>query len=105
VTVAGPARNLVGKGRAAALSGCLAVATGEQAEQVTADLVPHDAGKRAATPRHPAAGAASTRRGGLMLGQNPPQRIDGTGVLTGSLQLGELVPHRANQPTGLWVVG
>ncbi|HEV7450480.1 MAG TPA: hypothetical protein VGO16_03640 [Pseudonocardiaceae bacterium] len=31
-----------------------------------------------------------------MVGQKTPQRIDGAGVVTGSLQLGELVPHRAD---------
>jgi hypothetical protein len=39
----------------------LAAGTGEQAKQVTANLVPHDAGKPAATPHYPAAGTASTR--------------------------------------------
>jgi hypothetical protein len=39
----------------------LAAGTGEQAKQVTANLMPDDAGKRATTPRHPAAGTASTR--------------------------------------------
>jgi hypothetical protein len=37
------------------------------------------------------------------LTQDTPPRVDGAGVLTGPLQLGELVPHRVNQPTGVGV--
>lgn len=40
-----------------------------------------------------------------MVGQDPPQCVDGAGVLTGSLQLRELVPHRANKLASLRVVG
>ncbi|MGH3902443.1 MAG: hypothetical protein ACRDTA_30145 [Pseudonocardiaceae bacterium] len=94
--IPGPAGELTGEGRAAALSGWLAVAAGagEQAEQVEADLVPDDAGEWAAAPGDPAAGAASACWGGLVLCQDPPQRVDDTGVVTGSFQFGEIGPGR-----------
>jgi hypothetical protein len=80
----------------AVLSGWLAVAVGagEQAQQVEADLVPHGAGEGWAAPGDPAAGAAAARCGGLVLGQDPSQCVDGAGVVTGSLQLGEIGPGR-----------
>lgn len=103
----GPAGDLRGKGRAAVLSGWLAVAagTGEQAKEVEADLVPDDAGERAAAPGDPTAGAALTCWGGLVLCQDPSQCVDGAGVVTGSLQFGECVPHRADELTSGGVVG
>ena len=73
----------------------LAVATvGQQAKQLAADLMPHGAGKATATPHPATAGTASTRPGGLMVDQNPPQRVDGARVLTGLLQFGEIGPGR-----------
>ena len=80
---------------AVALSGWVTVAAGasDQAKKITADLVPDDAGEGAAAPGVPAAGAASTRWGGLVLDQDPSQRGDGAGVLTGSFQVAECVPH------------
>jgi hypothetical protein len=40
-----------------------------------------------------------------MVGQDSPQCVDGAGVLTGSLQLGKLVPHRTNELTSVGVLG
>ena len=33
---------------------------------------------------------------GINVDQNPPQPVDSPGMLTGSLQLGELAPYRAD---------
>lgn len=52
----------------------------------------------------PATGVASARWGGLMVGQNAAQRGDGPGLLTGPLQLGERVPHGADQVAVAWAV-
>ena len=82
-----------------------ATALGEQTKQFAANLVPHDAGKTAAAPSQAAAGAASTRGGGLVVCKDAPQRGDGPGVVTGLLQRGERVPHRTDQFSGLGVVG
>jgi hypothetical protein len=54
----------------------VAAAVREQAKQLAADLMPHGAGKATATPPPATAGTASTRRGGLMVDQDPPQRVD-----------------------------
>ena len=40
-----------------------------------------------------------------MTGQDPPQRVDGAGVLTGSLHLGELLPDRVNELASVGMVG
>ncbi|MGH3974551.1 MAG: hypothetical protein ACRDS9_14665, partial [Pseudonocardiaceae bacterium] len=82
---AAAAGDLVRRDRAAVLSGWLEVAAsaGEQAEQVEADLVPHESGEWSAAACHPGAGAAPAPWGGLVADQNPPQRVDGAGVVTG----------------------
>jgi len=77
----------------------------EQAEQLTVNLVPHDAGKAAAAPSPATAGAASTPWGGPVIDQDPPERGDGVGAVAGSFPLGEPVPHRAGEPAGVGVLG
>ncbi|MGH3885087.1 MAG: hypothetical protein ACRDSZ_00725 [Pseudonocardiaceae bacterium] len=79
------------------------MAVGEQAKQFAANLVPDDAGEGPAAPCPPA-GVASARWGGLMVGQDSAQRGDGSGLLTGPLQLGEGVPHGADQVAVAWAV-
>ena len=75
----------------------MATAVDELPEQRAADLVPHDAGETAAAPGDAAAGTASARAsGGLVVHQDKLQRGDDPGVLTGPFQLGQRVPHRAD---------
>jgi hypothetical protein len=87
------------------IDSCAAAAIGELTKQFAANLVPHSAGKTATAPFPAAAGAASTRGGRLVVCQDTPQRGNVPGMLTGSLQLGERVPYRTDQLSGLGVVG
>jgi hypothetical protein len=73
----------------------------EQPKQFAANLVPHDAGKTTTAQSPAATGVASTRSGGLVACQDTPQCGNGPRVVTSSLQLGERVPHRTHQLSGL----
>lgn len=84
--------------RGSAMAHINAVAIGEQAQQYAADLVPHGAGKTTSAPFPAAAGGAPPRGSGLVMCQGPPQRSDGPGVVTGSLQFPRACPT-PNRPT------
>lgn len=88
-------------------------ALADRFEQFAADLEPHEAGEGtsagvrdkvvapgdAVAPDEPAAAVAAARTGNrLVIEQHAAQRVDSPGVVAHPLQLGELLPHRANEP-------
>lgn len=74
-------------------------------QQLATNLAPHYAGKPTRAPQtaptHAAAGATSTRRGGLMMDQDEPQCGEQTRMVTSSLQLGECAPYRIDHQLGV----
>jgi hypothetical protein len=73
------------------------------------DLPPDHAGPGSAAPQA-APGEAAVRAsacagGGLVVDQDEPQCGDGAGVVTSVLEVGERVPHRADQLTGAGSAG
>jgi len=99
----------------------MAPALSDLLEQLAGDLGPHGAGEAAGAPGQrevvvppedgavapgEAAAAAAAARAGrrLVIEQHAAQRVDGAGVVAHPLQLGELFPHRADEPPLVGVV-